>query len=240
MEPTIIYEDDALLAVNKPSGLIVYPDGKHAYPALSEWLDKYKKTGAGFKEFYLVHRIDRETSGILLVAKTQDAYDFLKEEFAQRGIKKTYRAFVYGTLKEDRGIIERPIGSARGGMGPRSATRPHGTMREAVTAYSVRSRYKGEDGATATYVDVFPKTGRTHQLRVHLAAIGHPIVGDALYGRDRTRPAGPLIQRQALHAERLTFRHPHTGLSMSFVAPLAADLVALRRRCSPGARAPAA
>ena len=131
VEPTILYEDSEIVVVNKPSGLIVYPDGKHDYPALSHWLEKK------YKEFHFVHRIDRETSGVLVVAKTQEAFDFLKEQFAEREIQKTYRAFVYGILKDDRGIIDKPIGSARGGRGPRSATRPHGTERNATTAYRV-------------------------------------------------------------------------------------------------------
>lgn len=219
-EPEIIYEDNELLAVNKPSGLIVYPDGKHAYPALSEWLDKYKKTG-GFSAFHFVHRIDRETSGILVVAKTEKARDFLKTQFAAREIKKTYRAFVYGGLKDDRGIIERPIGSARGGLGPRSATRPHGTTREAVTAYSVRAR-----GTGATYVDVFPKTGRTHQIRVHFSAIQHPVICDVLYAPTRESLLG--FKRLALHALSLTFTHPN-GKGMTLTAPLPEDFLKAER-----------
>lgn len=213
MEPTIIYEDDALLAVNKPSGMIVYPDGKHEYPALSSWLEK--KYGEGM--FHFVHRIDRETSGILVVAKTEQAYEFLKSQFVERDIKKTYRAFVYGGLKDDRGIIERPIGSARGGRGPRSATRPHGTTREAVTAYSVRAR--GDD---ATCVDVFPKTGRTHQIRVHFSAIQHPILCDVLYAP--TRPPLLGFKRLALHALAITFVHPN-GKEMTLEAPLPQDFL---------------
>jgi len=169
-EPTILYEDDDIVVVNKPSGLIVYPDGKHDYPALSDWLQKK------YSEFYFVHRIDRETSGVLVVARTQSAHEFLKEQFKSREIKKAYRAFVYGPLKDERGTINRPIGSARGGLGPRSATRPHGTTREAETLYRVI-----KNGRDAAYVEAFPKTGRTHQIRVHFSAIQHPIVGDTMY-----------------------------------------------------------
>src|SRR3990167_8064425 len=118
-KPQIIFEDDDVVVVNKPSGMIVYPDGKHEYPALSHWLEKK------YKEFHFVHRIDRETSGVLVAAKTEAAHAFLKEQFQEREVKKVYRAFVHGALKEERGTTERAIGSARGGRGPRSATRPH-------------------------------------------------------------------------------------------------------------------
>ncbi len=212
-EPAIIFEDDALVVVNKPSGLIVYPDGKHDYPALSAWLEK--KYGEG--NFHFIHRIDRETSGILVVAKTPEAHEFLKAQFAEREIKKIYRAFIYGGLKDDRGIIDRPIGSARGGMGPRSATRPHGVQREAITAYSVRVR-----GKDATYVDVFPKTGRTHQIRVHFSAIQHPIINDVLYAP--SRPALLGFKRLALHALSISFTHP-SGKEMTLEAPLPEDFI---------------
>ena len=213
MKPTVIYEDEAILVVNKPSGLIVYPDGKHDYPALSNWLAE--KYGEG--NFHFIHRIDRETSGILVVAKTEEAHAFLKQQFAEREIKKIYRAFIYGGLKDDRGIIDKPIGSARGGMGPRSATRPHGVQREAITAYSVRAR-----GTEATYVDVFPKTGRTHQIRVHFSAIQHPIINDVLYAPSRPPLLG--FKRLALHALSLTFTHPN-GKEMTLEAPLPEDFL---------------
>jgi len=215
-EPTIIYEDAELLVVNKPAGMIVYPDGKHAYPALSEWLDTYKKTGR-FSEYYFVHRIDRETSGLLIVALTEEAYAFLKEQFQEREVKKTYRAFVYGTLKVDRGVIDKPIGSSRGGKGPRSAKLPHGTMREAVTAYRVIERGEG-----ATYVEAFPKTGRTHQIRVHFSAVQHPIVADVLYASRRAPILG--FERLALHALTVSFTHP-SGKEVTFTAPLPEDFI---------------
>ncbi|MDO8548199.1 MAG: RluA family pseudouridine synthase [bacterium] len=234
MEPTIIYEDEAILAINKPSGLIVYPDGKHDYPALSTWLEtRLDSTSSARREkygkdrFHFVHRIDRETSGILLVAKTEAAHAFLKQQFAERDIKKTYRAFVYGGLKDDRGIIERPIGSARGGLGPRSATRPHGTTREAITAYSVRARSSNPPGVnSATYVDVFPKTGRTHQIRVHFSAIQHPVICDVLYAPTRAPLLG--FKRLALHALSLTFTHPN-GREVTLEAPLPTDFLAAEK-----------
>ncbi len=212
-EPTIIYEDAQLLVVNKPAGMIVYPDGKHDYPALSHWLEQ--KYGEG--NFHFVHRIDRETSGLLIMALTEESYAFLKEQFQEREVKKTYRAFVYGTLKIDRGVIDKPIGSSRGGKGPRSAKLPHGTMREAVTAYRVIERGEG-----ATYVEAFPKTGRTHQIRVHFSAVQHPIVADVLYASRRAPILG--FERLALHALTVSFTHPN-GKEVTFTAPLPEDFI---------------
>ena len=121
---------------------------------MSHWLEK--KYGEG--NFHFVHRIDRETSGVLVVARTGAAYEFLKNQFVEREVQKTYRAFVYGSITKDRGVIDKPIGSSRGGRGPRSAKMPRGTVREAVTAYRVIER-----GSDATYIEAFPKTGRTRK-----------------------------------------------------------------------------
>lgn len=218
MEPTILHEDDALLVINKPSGMIVYPDGKHDYPALSHWLEQ--KYGA----HHFVHRIDRETSGVLVVARTEEAFEFLKEQFKEREVKKTYRAFVHGGIKDERGIINKAIGSARGGRGPRSARTPYGQLRDAVTTYRRIARNASTLPETAaTYVEAFPQTGRTHQIRVHFAAIQHPIVGDVLYGPGRAPILG--FKRLALHAFSIAFEHPD-GNPVRFEAPLPADFLA--------------
>ena len=216
-EPNILFEDRDILVVDKPAGMIVYPDGKHDYPALSAWLEK--NPPAGGSEFHFVHRIDRETSGVLVVARTEQAFEFLKSQFHNREVRKVYRAFVYGVIKDDRGIIDKPIGSARGGRGPRSATLPHGAVRDALTAYRVIER-----GSEATYVEVFPKTGRTHQIRVHFSAIQRPIVCDVLYAP--TRPPVLGFTRLALHALSIAFVHPTTGKEVTFEAPLPADFLA--------------
>src|SRR3989338_8187433 len=221
--PNIIFEDDDIVVVDKPSGFIVYPDGKHDYPALSHWLEKK------YPEFHFVHRIDRETSGVLVVAKTADAYAALKEQFQNREIKKVYRAFVHGALKEERGQIERPIGSARGGRGPRSATRPHGVERSASTVWK-----RLANGGAAAYIEAFPKTGRTHQIRVHCAAIQHPIIADVLYGPGRPQLLG--FKRLAMNALSVTITLPsgkparttgvvRSGGEKTFVAPLPADFL---------------
>ena len=219
--PKIIFEDDSVAVVNKPSGMIVYPDGKHDYPALSTWLQK--KYGEG--GFHFVHRIDRETSGVLVVAKTEEAHAFLKEQFQEREVKKVYRAFVHGALKEERGTIERPIGSARGGRGPRSATRPHGVQRQASTTWRRIANTSAELNASArgaAYIEAFPKTGRTHQIRVHCAAIQHPIISDVLYGPGRPALLG--FKRLALHALSVTITLP-SGKEKTFAAPLPPDFL---------------
>ena len=216
LEPKIIYEDDSLVVVDKPAGVIVHPDGVHDYPALTTWLEET------YQEFYVVHRIDRETSGVLVVAKTAHAFEFLKSQFQNREIKKTYRAFVYGTLKEERGVIDKPIGSSRGGKGPRSALKPRGTEREALTTYHTLLR-----GKEASYAEVFPKTGRTHQIRVHFSAIQHPVLCDPLYAPGRPVLLG--FERLALHALSLSFTHPN-GKAVLFEALLPLDFVEAERR----------
>ena len=218
MEPTILYEDSSLLVVDKPAGLIVHPDEKHNYPALTDWLDKkYPKQGEE-ESYFLVHRIDRETSGVLVVAKTLAACEELKRQFHDREVQKVYRAFVYGIIKEERGVIDKPIGSSREGSGPRTSKNIHGLAREAFTAYRVIERTPD-----VSYVEIFPKTGRTHQLRVHFASIQHPIVADRLYAPGRRPLLG--FKRLALHALSLSFVHPHTKKKLTLTASLPPDFV---------------
>jgi 23S rRNA pseudouridine1911/1915/1917 synthase len=154
---------------------------------------------------------------VLVLAKNEKTHEFLKEQFKNREVQKTYRAFVYGALKEERGIIDKPIGSSRGGTGPRSAKAPYGTEREAVTVYRTIKATP-----TSTYIEAFPKTGRTHQIRVHFAAIGHPIVSDQLYAPGRESLLG--FARLALHALSVRLKHP-SGKEMLFEAPLPVDFV---------------
>jgi 23S rRNA pseudouridine1911/1915/1917 synthase len=233
MEPTVIYEDEDIIVVNKPSGMPVHADGRHERATLVDWLVvRYPEIkGVGETQMLadgtvidrpgIVHRIDRETSGVMVVARNPDSYAYLKEQFKEREVKKTYRAFVYGVINDERGIIDKPIGSSRGGLGPRSARRPLGTTREAQTMYRVIERLPAQAGGEgATYVEVFPKTGRTHQIRVHFAAIQKPIVADSLYAPSRPPILG--FKRLALHALSISFTHPN-GEEVSFEAPLPAD-----------------
>lgn len=235
MEPTVIYEDESILVINKPAGLQVHADGKHERKTLADWLlvhyPELKGIGEGqvlpdgtrIDRPGIVHRIDRETSGILVVAKTQSAFLKLKKQFQDREVKKTYRAFVHGALKTERGIINKPIGSGRGGGAPRSSTRPHGKVREAETVYRVLKA-----GKDASYIEAFPKTGRTHQIRVHLSSVGHPIVGDVLYAPNRPAILG--FARLALHALSISFLHPN-GKEVLFEAPPPADFAEAEKLC---------
>ncbi len=230
MTPKIIHEDDQVIIIDKPSGLSVHADGRHERPTLVDWLlEKYPDLqGVGEPQTLadgtvidrpgIVHRIDRETSGVMVVARTLETYKFLKRQFHDREVLKVYRAFVYGPIKDERGIIDKPIGSSHGGTGPRSALHGRGEMREAITAYRVMVC-----GKDSSYVEVFPKTGRTHQIRVHFSAVQHPIVCDKLYAPRRPSILG--FDRLALHALSLTFTHPTSGKRVTFMAPLPPDFV---------------
>lgn len=215
MNIPILYEDNDFLVINKPAGLVVHADGKTKEPNLVEWLtERYpaiKEVGEhielanGDKIFKsgIVHRIDRETTGVLLVAKNQEAYMHAKEQFQERTTKKTYLTFVYGSLKEDKGKIDRPIGRSKSDFRKWTAQRgSRGEMRDAVTEYSVLDR--GEDGGEkVSYVEARPLTGRTHQIRVHFKAINYPVVGDSLYAENKKPILG--FSRLALHAATLEF-----------------------------------
>ncbi len=230
MEPTLLYEDEALIVIDKPSGLAVHTDGTHAYPLLTDWLlKKYPEiaqvgepqtlaSGEVIERPGIVHRLDRETSGIMVIARTPRAFENLKQQFKNHTVHKIYRAFVHGSLKDERGIIDKPIGSGRNGRAPRSARTPHGAMREAVTMYRVIAR-----SAKGSYVEAFPKTGRTHQIRVHFSLIQHPVVHDSLYAPGREALFG--FTRLALHALSLSFVHPTTEVKIFFEAPLPPDFL---------------
>ena len=218
---TVLYEDAALLAIDKPPGMVVHPaPGARrgtVVNALAHRLGTLAGVGAAERPG-IVHRLDRDTSGVLLVARTPGALEALARQFRERTIEKRYLAVVRGRLVPDTGVIDRPIGRhphERKRMSVRSRR-----GRSAVTRWTVLERLVG-----ATYVRLAPETGRTHQLRVHLAAVGHPIVGDRVYGARRGRPAaGPAIARQALHAEEIRFAHPTTGRPLTIRAPLPMDL----------------
>lgn len=222
----ILFEDKDILVINKPSGLLVHTDGRSKEPTLADWvLENYPdtkevgevqvlQTGEEIKRPGIVHRLDRETSGVMLVAKTQEMFLSLKEQFQNQEISKEYRAFVVGTVKEDLFTIDRPIGRSSSDFRMWSAQRgAKGKLREAVTDIRVIERLLG-----MTYVSAFPKTGRTHQIRVHLKAIHHPILCDSLYGFKDT-PCPPELGRIALHSFAVTFTHL-SGKGKRFEAPI--------------------
>lgn len=221
----VLFEDEWILVINKPAGMVVHPAAGHWRGTLvSALLHHWRGPRPGLDPFRpgIVHRLDKDTSGVLVVAKDAQTLEALGEQFRRREVEKRYLAFAWGRVQAQSGTISEPIGRSPVHR-KRMAVRPGG--REAVTRFEVVERFPA-----VTVLRLFPRTGRTHQIRVHLAAMGHPIVGDVVYGRGR--PARALVPRQALHAEALAFRHPLTGEWLSFTAPLPPDLIALRRRCA--------
>jgi 23S rRNA pseudouridine1911/1915/1917 synthase len=231
-EIEILYEDKDVLVINKPAGLVVHSDGKTDEKTLVDWIlkkyPKIKKVGEpiiledGEKIFRpgIVHRIDRETSGALIIAKNQKSYKFLKGQFKARKVRKVYNAFIYGELKEDRGMIERPIGRSPNDFRKWSAQRgARGELREATTYFRVLSRRDG-----ISFIEAIPKTGRTHQIRVHFKAINYPVVQDKLYATEnflkQKNQAG--FKRLALHAKELEIKLPSEKI-LNIQAPYPKD-----------------
>ena len=220
----VLYEDSNIIAIDKPSGILVHPDQRSKEKTILDlFLEKYPK-------IEIVHRLDKETSGVMLLAKNKKAYEFLKNQFKNREIKKTYHAIVSGFVKNDHGIINKPIGRSPKDFRRRLAGRgARGEMREAITEYKVLKRillplnkgevgrgseiqftspqpspYKGE-GEKFTYLEIKPKTGRTHQIRVHMKYINHPVACDSLYNPNAPYPKG--MKRLALHAKSIEFKN---------------------------------
>jgi 23S rRNA pseudouridine1911/1915/1917 synthase len=226
----ILYEDAYVLVVNKPSGLVVHADGKTDEPTLVDWILETHPEIQGVGEPLrlsdgrvldrpgIVHRLDRDTSGVMVVAKTSESYEHLKKQFKDREVQKTYRAFVYGKMKDTDGVIDRPIGKSKKDFRLRSAQRgARGAMREAVTEYVVLNA-EGD----ATYVEIKPKTGRTHQIRVHFKAINHSVICDRLYAPKRESLLG--FERLALHAFQIFFTNMD-GTRIEVEAPLPSDFI---------------
>ncbi len=201
----ILYEDSALVVVDKPVGLVVHPGAGTRDTTLVETLLVGRNLPASDDPARpgIVHRLDKQTSGVLVVAKTSEALTSLQRQFAERTVAKNYLALVDGVIAEDEGRIDAPIG--RDPAVPRRMS-ILAAGRAAHTIFRVLSRERDR-----TYLLVRPLTGRTHQVRVHFRYIGHPVVGDDLYG-------GPVWRRLGLHAWRLTIRHPATGEAMTFEA----------------------
>jgi len=208
----VVYEDEDVIVVNKPQGMVVHPAAGNRAGTLVNALLAHcpDLSGIGGKERPgIVHRLDKDTSGLLVVAKNDQAHISLAQQIQAREAVREYVAIVHGQLRADRGRIEAPIGRHPVDR-KRMAVVPGG--RPAITDYEVLERFPGY-----TYVRARLQTGRTHQIRVHMAHIGHPVVGDPVYGPRRC-PWN--LQGQCLHACRLGFRHPRTGQWMTFTAPL--------------------
>ena len=228
-ELVILYEDDALLAINKRPGLVVHPGAGHQSGTLVNLLLASGRSLSGLggpERPGLVHRLDRDTSGVMLVAKTDAAHESLSRQFKDRTIRKAYLAIVLGAHLPDRGVFESSFGRRTGDR--KQFTGRVASGREAVTEYETRLR-----SALCAVVIARPRTGRTHQIRVHLAEGGHPIIGDHVYGRAYPRPGSRpeeevaalrSIERQALHALAIRFVHPVDGRTVELVAPVPRDL----------------
>jgi 23S rRNA pseudouridine1911/1915/1917 synthase len=224
MKIKILYEDSNILAIDKPSGILVHPDERSKEKTILDlFIKKYPKVE-------IVHRLDKETSGVMLLAKSKKAHEFLKKQFQDREVKKTYVAIVSGKLKNDRGIINKPIGRSPKDFRRYSAGRgARGEMREAITQYRVLQRFEApcvqnfsgssrsrvqsgthtdknfKHTAPFSYLEIHPKTGRTHQIRVHMKYLNHPVVCDSLYNPDNPCPKG--LKRMALHAQFIEFKN---------------------------------
>ncbi len=222
VEFPVVYEDADVVVIDKPAGLVVHPGAGRTSATLVHGLVARYPEIAGVGEVDrpgIVHRLDSGTSGLMVVARTEQARGVLVEALSQREVTRQYRALSWGEVKGDDGLIDAPLGRS---------TRERTKMAVVADGREARTRYRVLQKFTSpvpfTLLECHLETGRTHQIRVHLASIGHPVVGDTRYGRERPALACP---RPFLHAERLAFTHPVTGEPLSFDSPLPPDLVAV-------------
>jgi len=226
---SILYEDSSIIVLDKPPGIVVHPAPGNPSGTLVNALLHHCKDLSGINGMLrpgIVHRLDKDTSGVMVVAKNDEAFQQLTRQFKNRTIEKAYWAVVYGRFHQDEGLIDAAIGR-HPGQRKRMSTRTR-KGRQAITRWRVSERLDG-----FTLLEILPLTGRTHQIRVHLSSMGHPLLGDPLYGR-KGKPGtihDPVLKeclrrmnRQALHAHRLEFTHPRTGERVQFISPLPQDI----------------
>lgn len=226
---TILYEDPSIIVIDKPSGMVVHPAYGNPSGTLVNALLYHCKDLAGINGVLrpgIIHRLDKDTSGVMVVAKEDEAFHQLTKQFKNRTVEKTYLAIVYGRFGQEEGLIDSAIGRH-----PSERKRMSTRTKKGRTAMTRWKKVEEFDGAT--FLEIFPQTGRTHQIRVHLSSIGHPLLGDPLYGR-KGRPGAihdPVLKecvkkmnRQALHAWSLEFTHPRTGERVHFISPIPQDM----------------
>ncbi len=211
----VVHLDEALAVVDKPAGLVVHPAPSHQGPTLVDELGEILGGGADPERPGIVHRLDKETSGLLVVARSDEAHAALQAAVRRRQVERVYLALARGRLASRTGTIDAPIG--------RAAKQRHRMAVSGAASRQARTHFEVLDLLAAeTYLEAKLETGRTHQIRAHFAAIGHPLVGDATYGGARKYG----LERQFLHAHRLAFAHPLGGEALSFESELPADLAA--------------
>lgn len=223
--PKIIFQDEAILVLDKPSGWITNSaDTTTNQPVVEAWVaDNFKFPIFDCFECRhgIVHRLDKETSGILVVAKTEKVFKDLQRQFKERIVHKTYVALVHGKLERQEGVVNAPVGRLPWRR-DRFGVLPGG--REAVSRYRVVGNYQ-KDGENYSLVTIMPETGRTHQIRIHMKYLGHPVIADEFYaGRKTARADRRFCPRLFLHAKGIAFNHPATGKEVSFESGLSGDL----------------
>ena len=215
MDLDVLYEDEDIILINKPKGMVVHPAaGHYTHTLVNGLLDHCRGQLSGINGVMrpgIVHRIDMDTTGVIIACKNDLAHSCLAEQLKEHSITRRYQAIVHGVVKEDEGTVDAPIG--RHPVERKKMSINYNNGREAVTHYKVLRRFR-----QYTHVECRLKTGRTHQIRVHMASIHHPLLGDAVYGPARCPIPG--LQGQTLHAGVLGIRHPRTGAYMEFTAPL--------------------
>ena len=215
MKFPILFENSHALAIDKPAGIMVHEDGRGKEDTIADWMkETYNVKGIGEKEREgIVHRLDRNTTGVLLLAKDKIAYNLFKKQFHDHITRKVYRAIVEGNIRNETGMISLPIARAKSDFRKRTVVDMfsgdnRGEEREAITRYKVLERATSSDGQKYSYVECYPLTGRTHQIRAHFRGIRHPIIGDDLYGSTKGRA---IAARSMLHAYSLTLQIPQDG-----------------------------
>jgi 23S rRNA pseudouridine1911/1915/1917 synthase len=216
-----------MIVIDKPAGMVVHPAPGNFTGTLVHALLHHCKDLTGINGVLrpgIVHRLDKETSGVMVVAKSDEAFQHLTKQFKNRTLDKVYLAIARGTFQPEEGVIDLPVGRHPKERKRMCAPSPRG--REAVTDWKVLERFRG-----AMFLELHPRTGRTHQIRVHLAAVGHPVLGDPLYGRGKGMKDplghGKKLQRHALHAYRLGLTHPLSGKKVEFISPVPQDMKTL-------------